>query len=124
MNTLFYKAILPVLCPVCALLDLLGTGLRLIFGICIFIVILEFLSYPFNRMREFSLENYQYRFARNLIYSLIVIVVLTTIQGWLHILFGDVGDKIADVVCRYGFPGLVFGLLIYDLIKKLKDREM
>ena len=67
MNSLFYKAIVPVLCPVSSLLDFLG-------------------------------------------------------KGWLHILLGDVGDKIADVICRYVFPGLVLGLAIYDLIKKLKDR--
>ena len=120
MNTL-YDAIAPVLCPANALLDAISLALRLLFGICLFVIILEVLSYPFNRSREFSLENYQYRFVRNLVYALIVIVVLSTLQGWLHKLLGKMGDNITNVICG-AYPVVVLGLAIYDYIEKRKNR--
>ena len=120
MNTL-YDAIAPVLCPANALLDAISLALRLLFGICLFVIILEVLSYPFNRSREFSLENYRYRFVRNIFYAFIVIVVLTTVKGWLHILLGNIGDQITNVICG-AYPVVVLGLFIYDLIEKRKNR--
>ncbi|MBR6436800.1 MAG: hypothetical protein IKS45_09855 [Thermoguttaceae bacterium] len=119
MNIL--DAIVPVLCPASSILDCFGFAVRLILGICLFVVILEVLSYPFNRSREFSLENYQYRFVRNVFYAFIVIVVLTTIQGWLHKLLGEMGDNITNVICG-AYPVVVLGLAIYDYIEKRKNR--
>lgn len=119
MNTL-YDAIAPALCPANAILDTFSFALRLLFGICLFVVILEVLSYPFNRSSEFSLENYQYRFARNAFYAFIVIAVLTTIQGWLHKLLGETGDQITNVICG-AYPVIVLCLAIYDYIEKRRD---
>lgn len=119
MNTL-YNAIVPVLCPANAVWDTISFAVRLIFGICLFIIILEIFAYPFNRSLDLSLENYKYRFSRNLVYALIVIVVLTTLKGWLHKLLGETGDQITNVICG-AYPVVVLGLAIYDYIEKRKN---
>ena len=121
MNTMFYDTIIPVLCPASGLLGVFDFALRLIFGICLFIVIVEVFAYPFNRSLEFSLENYKYRFARNVFYAFIVIAVLTTIQGWLHYSLGKTGDLITNVICG-AYPVVVLGLAIYDYIEKRNNR--
>ncbi len=123
MNTLFYDSIASALSPAIAIWDNVPFPLNLILGICLFVIILEFLSYPFNRLREFSWDKYHYRFVRNVFYSFIVIAVLTTIQGWLHIALGNAGDQITDVICKYAYPVFVLVLAIYDFIQLLRNSK-
>lgn len=120
MNALLYKAIAPVLCPANFFGGVFDV-LMFILMVPFFVVLLEIMTYPFNRKREFTFENYQYRFAQNVLYCALLICVFNFIQSLLCAAFDDLGKRIYDIFFIGGYQVLTVALVIYDFIIKRRD---